>query len=86
MIADIHQDWLLKLIQRGTLQRFDPGYGRTLFSWLFSSMRYHFLGVCLASKKKKFHWENFEIPISQLVDENGEPLTLEALEQENLDS
>jgi DNA-directed RNA polymerase specialized sigma24 family protein len=84
IIQDIHQEWLMKCIKNKTIEQFKPDYGRTLYSWLYTSMRYHFLSVCLASRARKYHWAKHEVAISQLTDARGNPLTLEILELNNL--
>jgi hypothetical protein len=82
VLQDIHQDWLVKLIKGRTLERHDPAKGRKMYTWVFQSMYYHFYSSCLASKFRKYCWQNHEVPVSSLGDGH---MTLDDLYQASMD-
>ena len=79
IVDDIHQDWMLKLMTKRHLQQFQPGRGRTMYSYLYSGLRLHLLSVCLAPGRR-YHWARPEVPISQLTQPSGETLGWDDIE------
>jgi hypothetical protein len=66
------------LFTKKIMGRHDPAKGRTMYSWLYESMRYQFYHACLMTgRRTKYNWSQHEVPVSSL----GEDMTLDSLHQ-----